>query len=1627
MSSYYNRIIGTLNTGQTARSSDIHLIQSSIQDAFQRALIDICGTGVVLGEDEEALKLYPTTDHVDQINEVTDGEVSTLSFGEIYLRQPIDIEKSSIETIQLQMLNHSNINVTVYAEIKDADYNTIGETNAVLAPTDENEFVTIDFNFNLNHLALGKYYFVLRPVDVSTVDLTLSADDNIIYDNISPDMFRVRYDNEGQYTSNNIDTENNIFIDSITGLEASYDGNQYLSAINLPEVTLTDEDTIYEENKHFDLCFKHIFSSGNTYLINNGAAIVLGEKVYPLDTHITIDGPSIHGDRTDLVILTPDGQLHVIKGTIYNGEKQYPTDNTGLKIAYITSYKYGITEDEREKILNGTETLDEVKRAAYNRKVPSIEQNDENNMTRQRDILERLRRLEKKMNYQFSNNSPTRIKYTCTVDPILANNSSVDDGEGTYGMSSGSASDGSSAITSQAKTQTYAWSIADNNHSYNYTETSKVKGTLTIKDVHTPQTKPKNVQPYMKCQISVTAKGYGKKGAVGGVPYAKLQVTIKKNSSTIATYNIKTNNQGLYNLSVWNIKKLQTGKYKIYVKYGSESALKANMTVYKTGHSFSKITPKTYTKIIEIQTATPAQATQSIPSTVFTGDDSFYKDKIDVDPDKGIVSVQRIGDTGEYQKNKLLKDMKVFSSTETVYKLKNENTALTSEYPVLNFTLKSDTHIKSITPYISGFKNLDKFGILIFRNDFVFDKVKNTRKVIQKKISKKDPIFPTIYDSKWKSLKDLVKKSNDYKVPKNQIKFSINDDFKAGTYSLVIYGHIKEGNKEGAIRLKEYVTRDYKKDYGIATKCIGGAKLSVLNMDTSNLTNKSWDVLIEQKPYGYYDTGVLISKTIDTEHNISSCDCPPTKRNFKIPNGCSINLYVSNNGGTSWTNANSGHVVFNGDGHSFRWKLEMTTNSTKTPQLLYNENWKYAIKFSLGETATYTPYEDYQQCYETPLLNANAITRLFVANNQIQHRFSEWEFARIYMEDDDPNNKCDIDILFSYAEDNYSTVATPKEQWGTDIFFSQIFASLKLTDFNRESVDYDNYDGNVEYDEYNYPFKLESDNLAHQTGGYALASPDVPERQPLSSPYRYGNINNDSTTVSNFDYYYDGTPYSYENNVEDEDKYAGMHIVNGPTYVAIQKTGTATYQKENIIVGVSFNSPLEIDENITHFIVGLKIFKNEKDNTDSTSTTQEDIVFAPGTFELVISTNKYGQIDDDDATNGKAYVIDEELRLNEYTEITVSFIDDLDGFMASGVSSIGIRATTPTNTFSEGVGIGIGRITTYSYNIRPYVPYMYSGRWNRLSWQTLSDRYNNKNAKPQAYSIYKLQKGTGYYGFYPITNYDKNAYGSKITFTNGTEIVAEYSDSDGNIITLTEDDGDTVGEELKITTDVINQYQAFHLWKTDGTKKTYNNVHNNVVITRKGHEISTKVPSTTYSIKDSGNDILFFLPENITGTLFKIETDIPYTIYDLIDIEYHILETSNSSNHHTGGFFSKGDIIINFYDTTNLTEEPVEKFSLPAWGKVQERSTVKDKTVHSWFKKRSNSRQIKMITIERQNPRESEGIQAGNLYLVLRDIKLFNAETEGALGPQMQMRIYPNKVDNTTNTKIRKFGGIYRL
>ena len=93
MSSYYNRIIGTLSPSEVARSEDIHLIQSSIQTAFQEMITDLFGIGCILGQDEESLKLIPTPYTIDQSNNNYNEENPWISFFDIYLRQEIEIHK----------------------------------------------------------------------------------------------------------------------------------------------------------------------------------------------------------------------------------------------------------------------------------------------------------------------------------------------------------------------------------------------------------------------------------------------------------------------------------------------------------------------------------------------------------------------------------------------------------------------------------------------------------------------------------------------------------------------------------------------------------------------------------------------------------------------------------------------------------------------------------------------------------------------------------------------------------------------------------------------------------------------------------------------------------------------------------------------------------------------------------------------------------------------------------------------------------------------------------------------------------------------------------------------------------------------------------------------------------------------------------------------------------------------------------------------------------------------------------------------------------------------------------------------------------------------------------------------
>lgn len=1701
MSSYYNRVIGTLSAAEIARSEDINLIQSNIQVAFQEMMNDVFGTGCILGGEEEDLKLTPTPNHIDQANTSYDEESCEFSFYDVYLSQSFNIEKSEINTIRLQIKNNTTLEPTIFAEIRDYNFNLLKETNIQLPSTIESEdFIDVDFAFNLDHLALGEYYFVLRPVDITSIDMAASGDENV-YDTIDPEQsFVVRYDANGSYNQ---------------GLKVSYNGVDYLEARFLKNGVVDDITEV--DSTNYDLCFEQIFSNGNTYLINPAPCIVLGQKVYPIDTHVTIDGPSLQGDRVDLVSLDPSGELVVTKGKTFLGKKtidDYPHVDIGLKIAYITTYGNGDSQwscTNCGHVNNSNLEVCPICNESTNTKIPLIEQGDDGTLTRQRDFLERLRRLEKKMSYQIENNSPSRIKYTCEVDPTLINSGTVDqDGdlvysEDTYGMTVKTNSDGTPYVqTSESNSTTYKWSIADQTYEIDKSVKKEINATMTSWNVYLPLKKPKKIDEYMQYHLVIATKDQqeetaskkttktttiSKEGVVTDktsekilypVANLKIKIVIKdKNKKVIKTIaDAATNKKGAINLNIWNtITKLKTGTYTITASYGDKS-LSRKIHVYSSSNYKSKNEKETQ-KISLKETIVESKESKIKDNSIFTGTSHFQRDKITLDDDAGEAFLARTTTNNTFQKVDSIpeeKREKMRDSTHA-YTIKPSSQSLQSEYCLYNFELDKDCVVKSITPYIHSTKNIKEYGIILFKNDKIFN-IDTNRKTFTKVLSSskaKITEFPNIYSETVEVKGTKTGKDKDViKVKKHTFKFKKEKKLSAGVYSLLIYGKLKNTKKEGYIKIKEYATSKASK-YGAISRVKGTSNPAKIYIEGNSLVNRSILITLNKYDETYQKNGSLFSKIINTTDNIQECSLTC---NSYIPNGCELHLYASNNGGKTYVEVDDNNkVIFNGTGHELQWRIDFVGQKNATPKILFKKKNGYAIQMSMTTVSNYIGYEDYGRCFSTPVLNANTITRTLVSNEHVENTFSEWEYARIWMEDEDLSSEDGniddnvvTDICIGYEYDNYSIkLESQLKDLENQIFFSQIFANLKPSDFSKTSVDYSNYDEDVEPDELNYKFKLQTEKLANYNNqmGVIVTHPKV-----NSSNYSYGDINMEGIDTSSFTYglidintyYHDN---SYDGELNTTKQYSGPYIVSGPYYQAkyssqsninsdnntISDSDTSNDDTSNDndsqttedvinditenttkyiweadsdpnfdsnlnIIGVRFDNGLEINDAQTNLIVN--VFANlgdlvmDGENITIDATTGEAIkknpldidktkyydeenkcyYIPPNTLEIVVSLNKYGQIEDGNATYGKAYPITSRIRSGRHNAIYIS----LDELYGSTIYSIGVRVSTQKDSQGEylvkqtsttddngvttvqypslhdGDIIGLGAILLGAYNRYPYTKYIYTGSTERWGWTAL-----NGGFKSAAYALCQTEQTKSYYIPYLLA-----------------------------------------GEEFNETSFIYNR-RGTYLKKITSIKQS------NI----KHKQGSNKITMGSYTSTDSSNAILFHLPAsengaNELGNLFKINTNIRVAPYDFVDVEYYILQEEEDDMN--GGKINKGDIILNLYDTTDLNGAvPVERLPLPAWGKLQNSYSKPGatKVVHAWFKLHTNADKIRCITLERANP--VPGQQVKELRLILNNILFYNAETMPALGPQMQMRIYPNTMNNLSNTKIRKFGCIYRL
>lgn len=1654
MSSYYNRIIGTLAPSETARSEDIHLIQSSIQTAFQEMITDLFGMGCILGQEEESLKLIPTPYNIDQANTNYSDENPWISFFDIYLRQQIDIEKSEIQSIRVKIRNTTNLMPTVFAEIRDSDFNLVKETNVKLPAQTEDAGEEVDFIFNLQHLPLGQYYFVVRPVDINSADLTANGDETQ-YDTITEDSFQILCDRNGNY---------------LQALDASYNGVDYLESRLLESElkSVTADGFIETEDENFDLCFEHIFSSGNTYLIENIApCIVMGEKIYPIDTHVSIDGPSPSGNRIDLVSLSTDGQLEVTKGNPFVGtttDENYPINNTGLKIAYITTF-FG-SDSEWYCSNCGTKNNSNIVEctncgATTNVKTPLIEQDDEDGITRRRDILERLRRLEKKLDYQTEYNSPSRIKYNCTVDPTL-NVAKYDTTEGTYAMTTIKNDNGEDIVvaTGGKNTKDYLWSIVD--ATYTYDTGSSMTVTVSSKDVHIPKTKPKNVTK-SKHYISITAKDNSSKPKI--VQVGNLKIAIKNSKGKVLNTLTKTiNSESTIYIDPWTFK-LKAGTYKVVISYGSSKSITSTLKIYST--SKFNATPKNHSMKITVLDGSLKENKVKLGASTMTGDDSFYKDNITVDTDKGEVYLKKIKNSDQKETSFPTQSVTNLNYSYHTYKINSNTKSLQSEYPMLNITLERDCYLKDILFYVSGTSNLKYMRALLFKNDRVFN-LNTSRKSYRKYLrynDAKDTAFPNI------------KLSEEIKVQKDGKNFKytmpINKYIEKGTYSLLLYGILKDKKKDGYIKIKEFHTAKATA-FGALSRVKGTSSPNQIFMEGENLTNKTMHVQFHKIDDVHNTQGTIISKTINTVDNIISCKL---SHYYDIPNGCYIHTYVSNNGGKTYVEQvnNKGTVTFNGIGHELKWRLVLTGSGAKTPKLKFNKNSLYAFKITTTTGQTITEYEDYDRCFATPLLNANAITRQLASNQNIKNHFGEWEYARLWMEDEDL--QADIDICFAYAYDNYNdSVGTPITSWSDDIFFSQVFSSLRSDDFSKESVDYDNYNASVEYDELNFRFNLQTDYMYNYTRmGEIVATPKGTYDGSNLGEYTFGDITNENMDMSMFRYglvemdtvYKDSTDSNNDISLEYSSYYQAMYTPNDinvieakteeePSEENIEEEPTTTdnittiawakdsdpdFDPNACIVGVSFANGIEIEEKYTSLTVG--IFPNLRDCVEKDEDTGElligtvanikenpdyaDLVsddedpnvlihrkntrinskyynengeaYIPGgTLELVIALNPYGLVEDNNATYGQVISIKKDLVSCVYQEVSV----DLSDLYGATVYSIGIRVSE--NVSYEGVQhpslqandiLGIGNIVFGGYNIKPYTPYVQNDT-SAQRWKWTADLECNQST---AYVQNKLITDGTY----------KNHYAQSYIAGNKGE-------------------PDKADDVHNIANTLVYAKTGTWLAKDDVDVSKHSIIQQNIISTRIKEGSTWK----TYKNQPSdSNEIVFDLVDT-SGHLFRIDTDLILTPYDYINVRYYIEQDRNSTTNQ--GEIHKGDITLRLYDTNNITSTtaPIEELVLPAWGKIQEQvpySKQPNKVVNAWFKVKTDAKYVKCIRLHRDNPTRNTHAPGNTapIKLHLENILFYNAAELPALGPQMHMRIYPQSMNGVYNTKIRKFGGIYRL
>lgn len=420
---FFKRVEGDIRPGHLAKSSDINQIQTNIEDAtreMMKVLHGVVNTSFILGSEKDSFVLTPAPKeggrYIDTKNLITDESAGEyVSINKHGFRQPIWKSKSSCYAIIVKLKNtHPKLDVDAICQLKSTDGRLLKQTKITIPKnTKGKEFVVV---FDQDHLAVQPGRDPNDLVQPDAISRRFLKDDEIINDEEIDDptsknnsvgapalYFVIKplgLSETDQYLP---DHDGSLDFDNEFGILVDKEAHQggFLETVDFGGTeyySYTDENGLKA-----DLYYKDVYSNSPTYLCTGGEAIINGERVLCMDTHISVSGASTYGNVKSYICLNNEGFLEAINSQAYTNEKEI-------------SYEKG-TEVTDDMLLIGIITT-----YVGDSKQPHIDQDDTNMITRKRSHHERLRRLEKEILYQRDITMPSRLKYNLSGEDIINKN-----------------------------------------------------------------------------------------------------------------------------------------------------------------------------------------------------------------------------------------------------------------------------------------------------------------------------------------------------------------------------------------------------------------------------------------------------------------------------------------------------------------------------------------------------------------------------------------------------------------------------------------------------------------------------------------------------------------------------------------------------------------------------------------------------------------------------------------------------------------------------------------------------------------------------------------------------------------------------------------------------------------------------------------------------------------------------------------------------------------------------------------------------------------------------------------------------------------------------------------------------